>query len=96
MLKMPVQVHKNNNEFFYVVYITGGVELQLAKLPNGRDFDEWHVLAIPNTRAHKGSLRAIATFKHEVILPLEEYKSLSEVRVSLSVSVSQYHLTVSQ
>ena len=59
---------------------TGGVQLQLTKLPNGQQFDQWHTLVIPGTKASKGSLRVIATFKHEVILPLDAYRSLSEVR----------------
>lgn len=57
----------------------GGVQLQLTKLPNGQQFDQWHTLVIPGTKASKGSLRVIATFKHEVILPLDAYRSLSEV-----------------
>lgn len=57
------------------------MELVLEKLPNGQDDDQWHTLLIPNTRASKGSLRVIATFKHEVILPLEEYRGLTEVKI---------------
>lgn len=63
----------------YIYPLSGSVELQLGKLPNGQDFDQWNTLTIPNTRASKGSLRVIATFKHEVILPLEEYRGFSEV-----------------
>ncbi len=36
-------------------------------------------MAIPNTKATRGTLRLVATFKHEVILPLEEYRGLKEV-----------------
>jgi Ras GTPase-activating protein 1 len=58
----------------------GSVEFNLSKLPNGQDLDQWHTF--PNVRASKGSLRLIATFKHEVILPSEEYRGLSETILS--------------
>lgn len=60
--------------------VTGGVLLKMSDLPNGQDCDNWHQLAIPGTRASRGNLRLVATFKHEVILPLEEYRAFSEVR----------------
>ena len=58
----------------------GSVLLRMGELPNGQDCDNWHQLAIPGTRASRGNLRLVATFKHEVILPLEEYRAFSEVR----------------
>ena len=58
----------------------GSVLLRVGELPNGQDCDNWHQLAIPGTRASRGNLRLVATFKHEVILPLEEYRAFSEVR----------------
>ena len=64
---------------FLYLHCAGGVELPLAKLPNGQDYDHWHTMVIPGTKASRGTLRLVATFKHEVILPLEEYRALSEV-----------------
>ena len=51
----------------------------MAKLPNGQEYDQWHSMVIPGTKATRGTLRLVATFKHEVILKLEEYTGLKEV-----------------
>ena len=69
----------------------GSVLLRMSDLPNGQDCDNWHQLAIPGTRASKGNLRLVATFKHEVILPLEEYRAFSEVRWQSCDDMCQLH-----
>lgn len=57
--------------------------MPLVKLPNGQASDQWHTMCIPGTKASRGTLRLVATFKHEVILPLDKYRALKEVSLVL-------------
>ena len=63
----------------------GAVQMKLSDLPNGQDDDNWHPLGgVQGTRASRGQIRLVANFRHEIILPLEEYSSFSEVSKACS------------
>ena len=53
--------------------------MHMSDLPNGQADDRWHQL-MGGAKTPKGSVRLVANFKDLVILPLEEYNNLKEVR----------------
>ena len=66
-----------------LLYLLGKVHIHFSDLPNGQEDDKWHqLLQIGGgaKAAPKGSLRLVANFKDHLILPLEEYDKLKQVR----------------
>ena len=60
--------------------MSGAVQIKLSDLPNGQDDDKWHPLGgVQGTRTSRGQVRLVANFRHEIILPREEYSSFSDV-----------------
>ena len=72
--------------------------LLLERLPNGVVVDQWYQLIALTSqgRGEMGSIRTRAQFLQETLMPLEEYKSLQEVRAIFVFPVFYFMRTRAQ
>eukprot|EP00111_Clytia_hemisphaerica_P003207 TCONS_00009136-protein len=58
------------------------VTVNLNTMEPGKALDNWHSLTSAQHKSDMGSVRITAKFKHEIIMPVEEYSKLTEVLLS--------------